>query len=143
MEGQGARICLAVCEGLTRALARLEGPGHEQRLACVKLAFKRSRAGSGRVNVSKVLRKVSGPFGLLTLGSGIGASGFILLDAMQQPAKSHQAGLHSDGAGYYRTCRDAFQDGRANILRGEPAYREALDADGDGKACEPYVPITR
>lgn len=128
---------------MTQALAGLEGHGHEQRLACVKLASKRSRAGSGRVNVSKVLRKVSGPFGLLTLGAGIGASGFILLDAMQQPPQSHRAGLYSDGAGYYRNCRDAFQDGRANILRGEAAYREALDADGDGKACEPYVPINR
>jgi hypothetical protein len=80
---------------------------------------------------------------LLTLGAGIGASGLILLNAMQQPEQSHRAGLYRDGASYYRNCREAFQDGRANILRGEPWYRTALDADGDGKACEPYVPTNR
>lgn len=30
-----------------------------------------------------------------------------------------------------------------HILRGEPAYLETLDADTDGKACEPYAPINR
>lgn len=85
----------------------------------------------------------SGPFGFLVLGAGLGASGLILLDALQQPDQLGRAGLTRDGAGYYCNCREVFQDGRANILRGDPAYRAALDADGDGKACEPYIPINR
>jgi hypothetical protein len=85
----------------------------------------------------------SSPFGWLALGVGIGASGLILLDTIQRPDQSRGASLQSDGAGYYRNCRDAFQDGRANIRRGEPGYRAALDRDGDGNACEPYVPINR
>lgn len=40
-------------------------------------------------------------------------------------------------APYYRNCADAHSDGVYSIRRGEPGYREALDADGDGRACEP------
>lgn len=39
---------------------------------------------------------------------------------------------------YYRRCADARAVGAAPIYAGEPGYREALDADGDGVACEPY-----
>ena len=39
---------------------------------------------------------------------------------------------------YYRRCDDARAAGAAPIRRGEPGYREALDRDRDGVACEPY-----
>ena len=39
---------------------------------------------------------------------------------------------------YYRRCADARAAGAAPIRRGEPGYREALDRDLDGVACEPY-----
>jgi hypothetical protein len=39
---------------------------------------------------------------------------------------------------YYRYCDDARAAGAAPIYRGEPGYREALDRDRDGIACEPY-----
>jgi hypothetical protein len=35
-------------------------------------------------------------------------------------------------------CNDARSAGTAPIYRGEPGYREAMDGDGDGIACEPY-----
>ncbi len=41
---------------------------------------------------------------------------------------------------YYRRCADARAAGAAPIYAGEPGYREGLDADGDGIACEPYHP---
>ena len=40
---------------------------------------------------------------------------------------------------YYRRCADARAAGAAPIRRGEPGYREALDRDLDGVACEPYL----
>ena len=46
---------------------------------------------------------------------------------------------HSKSSVYYRTCASARADGAAPILRGSPGYWRALDADGDGIACEPYV----
>jgi len=39
---------------------------------------------------------------------------------------------------YYRTCWSARAAGAAPIYNGQPGYRNALDADGDGVACEPY-----
>jgi hypothetical protein len=39
---------------------------------------------------------------------------------------------------YYRTCNQARIAGAAPIDRGQPGYREDLDADADGVACEPW-----
>lgn len=39
---------------------------------------------------------------------------------------------------YYRNCDAARAAGAAPLRRGSPGYRSALDADGDGVACEPY-----
>jgi len=39
---------------------------------------------------------------------------------------------------YYASCADARAAGHAPIFAGQPGYRSALDADGDGIACEPY-----
>jgi hypothetical protein len=39
---------------------------------------------------------------------------------------------------YFRNCAEAHAAGYYNIPRGSPGYRLALDADGDGIACEPY-----
>lgn len=38
----------------------------------------------------------------------------------------------------WQRCDDARAAGTAPIYRGEPGYREGLDADYDGIACEPY-----
>jgi hypothetical protein len=35
-------------------------------------------------------------------------------------------------------CNDARAAGTAPIYAGEPGYREGMDGDGDGVACEPY-----
>ncbi|WP_081997315.1 excalibur calcium-binding domain-containing protein [Sphingopyxis fribergensis] len=42
------------------------------------------------------------------------------------------------GGDYWRRCDDARAAGTAPIYRGEPGYRDGLDADNDGIACEPY-----
>ena len=39
---------------------------------------------------------------------------------------------------YWRGCDDARAAGTAPIYRGEPGYREGMDGDSDGVACEPY-----
>ena len=39
---------------------------------------------------------------------------------------------------YWRRCDDARAAGSAPLYRGEPGYRDGLDADDDGIACEPY-----
>ncbi len=39
---------------------------------------------------------------------------------------------------YYRNCDAARAAGAAPIYRGSPGYREQMDGDSDGVACEPY-----
>lgn len=46
-------------------------------------------------------------------------------------ARTPQAGDRWGG------CHDARAAGTAPIYRGEPGYREDMDGDGDGIACEP------
>lgn len=41
---------------------------------------------------------------------------------------------------YYPSCRAAWAAGHAPIFEGQPGYREELDGDGDGIACEPIKP---
>ena len=39
---------------------------------------------------------------------------------------------------YYENCTEAREGGAQSIREGEPGYREELDRDGDGIACEPW-----
>ena len=39
---------------------------------------------------------------------------------------------------FWSGCNDARSAGTAPIYRGEPGYREDMDGDSDGIACEPY-----
>lgn len=39
---------------------------------------------------------------------------------------------------HYSNCDAARADGVAPLYRGSPGYRDRLDGDGDGIACEPY-----
>jgi|VirMetMinimDraft_7_1064189.scaffolds.fasta_scaffold254707_2 hypothetical protein len=39
---------------------------------------------------------------------------------------------------HYGGCNQARANGHENIASWEPSYRETMDRDGDGLACEPY-----
>ncbi len=39
---------------------------------------------------------------------------------------------------YYSGCNEVRAAGKAPLYRGSPGYREGMDGDGDGVACEPY-----
>ncbi len=39
---------------------------------------------------------------------------------------------------HFRGCDQARSAGRSNIPSSDPSYREFMDGDGDGLACEPY-----
>ena len=39
---------------------------------------------------------------------------------------------------YYSGCREARAAGVAPLYRGQPGYRQGMDGDDDGVACEPY-----
>ncbi len=39
---------------------------------------------------------------------------------------------------YYAGCHEVRALGKAPLYRGDPGYREGMDGDDDGIACEPY-----
>lgn len=69
------------------------------------------------------------PRGMETLSSTVKWVGAIT-DLRRRPP---QPGDHWSG------CRAARAAGTAPIYRGEPGYRETMDGDSDGIACEPYA----
>lgn len=82
---------------------------------------------------------------LLIVGAVLAAIVFVVIVAMlAQDGESSPAGTASTSTpttyrpapARYATCGDAARDGRWNIPRGDPAYDERLDGDGDGIACE-------
>jgi hypothetical protein len=46
----------------------------------------------------------------------------------------------SESSPYYENCAEARAAGAAPLHVGDPGYAPHLDRDGDGVACEPYVP---
>jgi hypothetical protein len=50
-------------------------------------------------------------------------------------AEEKQASEHSV---YYGGCDEVRAAGKAPLYRGDPGYREGMDGDSDGIACEPY-----
>lgn len=70
-------------------------------------------SGSGRADLTNTANKVSAATGIAR-------------------ARAPQAGDH------WSRCDEARAAGTAPIYEGEPGYREGLDGDSDGIACEPY-----
>lgn len=67
----------------------------------------------------------------------LAAVGFLGINYLVTPNDNPDAST-STGA-YYRYCSDARAAGGAPLYRNLPGYREGLDRDGDGVACEPYI----
>ena len=61
-----------------------------------------------------------------------------LFSKTSEPMVSRDAAQDRSGDSYYRNCAAAWAAGVAPISIGSPGYREELDGDGDGIACEPY-----
>ena len=54
--------------------------------------------------------------------------------AFQKPEKRAEI----ERSVYYSGCNEVRAAGRAPLYAGQPGYREGLDGDSDGVACEPY-----
>jgi hypothetical protein len=55
-----------------------------------------------------------------------------------RPAVESPQEPEDEQSAYYPNCDAARAAGKAPIFAGQPGYRSELDADGDGRACEPY-----
>jgi hypothetical protein len=54
------------------------------------------------------------------------------------PAGSAAARPEEAASVYYPGCNAVRAAGRAPLYRGQAGYREEMDGDGDGIACEPH-----
>lgn len=76
----------------------------------------------------------------------VAAVGFVGLSALTPRLASNSGDGESAGqpaalldqSAYYANCDAARASGAAPIEAGEPGYRDKLDRDGDGVACEPF-----
>ena len=55
--------------------------------------------------------------------------------ALEQRAQERAA---TEGSVYYAGCNEVRALGKAPLYSGEPGYREGMDGDGDGIACETH-----
>ena len=56
--------------------------------------------------------------------------------AQEQPAQEPQSEPEEQARTYYANCTEAKAAGAAPLYQGEPGYRDKLDRDHDGIACE-------
>jgi hypothetical protein len=77
------------------------------------------------------------PFGDLPGGTGTAPEPAPAPAEVQEaPAAPAPAPAPAPADVYYANCTAAREAGAAPLLRGEPGYRNAMDRDGDGVACE-------
>lgn len=76
---------------------------------------------------------------------GIALGSIIIWQFVPQLRSAATVATHSreqlaaiQASAYFPNCDAARAAGAAPIHIGEPGYRDKLDADGDGVACEPY-----
>jgi hypothetical protein len=60
-----------------------------------------------------------------------------LLDKQGSPDPTQDSAAVEQSV-YYAGCNEPRAAGRAPIYAGQPGYRQGLDGDGDGIACEPH-----
>ena len=66
------------------------------------------------------------------------ASAAAVANAVKAPsAKPGQTSADVEASVYYATCADAVAAGKAPLYPGQPGYREELDPQGVGVACQP------
>jgi hypothetical protein len=89
-------------------------------------------------------RRKEAPFAVqvATFAAAVGLVTFLAIPRAQSAwtiaTRSPEETLKVERSVYYRNCDAARAAGVAPIYRGEQGYREGMDGDNDGIACEPY-----
>ena len=66
------------------------------------------------------------------------AAGIIWMQAPPAVTQSPEERAAIEGSVTYSGCNEVRALGKAPLRAGEPGYREEMDGDGDGLACEPH-----
>jgi hypothetical protein len=101
-----------------------------------KVARKRG-ASAGLIFAVAALIGAAIGVGSTSTGREIAVTAATALRPLAVSAGLTRARAPQDGD-YWSGCDDARAAGTAPIYAGEPGYRDGMDGDGDGVACEPY-----
>ena len=115
---------------------RLEGPGAGRRLKTIQRDFR--RAGPERQGWPVGL--FIAVFILVFLGTLLALERPEILTRIGEDLSGQtvHAGPTQPAYRYFPGCDAARAAGAAPIYRWQPGYREEMDGDNDGVACEPY-----
>ncbi len=94
----------------------------------------RKKSFSDRLFMTGVLQLAAVAVGAAMIFSGRALPGMTLFETEEEKA----ARLAVEKSVYYAGCNQVRAAGKAPLYRGQPGYREGMDGDGDGVACEPY-----
>lgn len=72
------------------------------------------------------------------VGAVIGTAWVAVPAALSQTAEERAAAEQIEQSVTYGGCNEVRDLGKAPLRRGQPGYRETMDGDGDGIACEPH-----
>lgn len=67
------------------------------------------------------------------------AGGYVWSDARTGLFQSPEERARIEQSVTYAGCDEVRVAGKAPLYAGEPGYREGMDGDGDGVACEPHL----
>jgi len=119
-----------------RAVPVKPGPHYRRRAA------RKRAANIGTVLAVAVLGGTAIGVGSTPIGQEKVATAAMALRPLAVSAGLMRARAPQTGDQWSR-CDEARAAGTAPIYAGEPGYREGLDGDGDGEACEPYPRFRR
>jgi hypothetical protein len=71
------------------------------------------------------------------LGAVVGTAWVSVPAAVAQSEQQRARDKQIEQSVTYPGCNQVRAEGKAPLYRGQPGYRETMDGDGDGVACEP------
>jgi hypothetical protein len=72
------------------------------------------------------------------LGAVLGAGSIAMPQIAERALQSSEERAQIEASVYYPGCNPVRAAGKAPLYAGQPGYREGMDGDHDGIACEDY-----
>lgn len=93
------------------------------------------RSQRGRESRGAFLRTLLLVWGAVAIGTGAAMPQLMAVSSAVTTTPQQRA---AERSAYHRNCNDVRAAGAAPMYRGQAGYREKLDGDSDGIACERY-----
>ena len=75
---------------------------------------------------------------ILTFAGLVGVAAWLIIPMVERASLSPAQRETIETSVHYSGCNEVRGLGKAPLYSGQPGYREGMDGDSDGIACEPY-----